>query len=432
MADRIDKSVLGIVALVDDTPEEPEGGDPGPDEGGAGGPDGPDAPLRGWIDPDRRLWRHPSEVSGTGAPGAGGPGAGVPAAPAVFGPPPRHPYRTAAMVLVGVLALMAAIAWFAVLSSPTSQRPPHGATATGDTAEDAPLTTLAGSENTVPASAEAAGRSMVQLQVTTPHGPVALVGIAVAEGGLVVTMADPLSITHHVVMIGPGGKHEPVSVVATDHATDVALLQVPRDVPVPTFADDATLANGAPELTLSFVPAGGTSFALHGTPGLVTSVGATIPSGPAGGMPAITTSAATPTAAGGEPLLDGSGAILGFLYDPAPGSASPPTFLPSKLVVGVANDLRSHDRVVHGWLGIKGADAPGGGGAQVEAVASKSPASGSIQVGEVITAVNSVPVHTMAELRARLYLLSPGTRVALGVERATGSTVVDVTLSGSS
>ena len=49
--------------------------------------------------------------------------------------------------------------------------------------------------------------------------------------------------------------------------------------------------------------------------------------------------------------------MLGILYDADPGT-SPATFLPSDLVLGVADDLRSQNRVVHGWLGVQGTDAP--------------------------------------------------------------------------
>ncbi|HUZ84106.1 MAG TPA: hypothetical protein VMU66_05390, partial [Gaiellales bacterium] len=57
---------LGIVARVSDTPDEPADGMPGPEEGGESSQDGFESPQRGWIDPDDRLWRHPSEVAGLG------------------------------------------------------------------------------------------------------------------------------------------------------------------------------------------------------------------------------------------------------------------------------------------------------------------------------------------------------------------------------
>ena len=52
------------------------------------------------------------------------------------------------MVLVGVAAVAAAVAWVVVLLSPASQKPLSSAT--GDTVAGAPLTTLAGPENAVP------------------------------------------------------------------------------------------------------------------------------------------------------------------------------------------------------------------------------------------------------------------------------------------
>jgi len=405
---------------MSDTPEEPDEGEPGPGEGGGQGADEPEAPLRGWIDPDDRLWRHPSEVTG------GGPGTGE--VPVLLNAPPRHPYRGAIMVLVGVLAVMAVVAWVVVLLSPASTRP---LSTTRDTAAVAP-TTLAGPQNAVPAVAQAAGRSMVELRATTGQGTVTLIGIAVAEGGLVATTADLLAGAHKVVMVGPGGKLEPAVVVATDTASDVALVTVPQDLPVAPFADDAALGGGSPDLMLSFVPAGGASVALHCTSGAVTAVATAIASGPAGGMPSIDSSPAAPSVAAGDPLLNAGGDVVGILYDTNPGSAGPATFLPSQLVVGVADDLRSRNRVVHGWLGVAGSDAPSGGGARVDEVSADSPAQGKLAVGQVVVGVNAMPVRTMAELRARLYVLAPGAAVAVSVQQAAGTKVVDLTLGGSS
>jgi S1-C subfamily serine protease len=419
--------ILGIVAQVSDTPEQPDEGEPGPDEGGGAGPDEPESPLRGWIDPDDRLWRHPSEVTAAGA----GTGAGN-ETPVLLNAPPRHAYRSTAMVLIGVAAVVAAVAWVVVLLSPASQKPLSSAT--GNTVASAPLTTLAGPQNAVPAAAQAAGRSMVELRASTAHGTVALIGVAVAEGGMVVTTADLLGGVRRIVMVGPGGKLEPASIVAKDTTSDVALVNVPLDVPVAPFANDSGLSGGSPDLLLSFVPAGATSLAVHCSPGAVTGVGTAIASGPADGMPAITSSAPSAPVTDGEPLLNSSGGVVGILYDPDPdpGTTTPVAFLPSDLVVGVADDLRSSDRVVHGWLGVSGTDVPDGGGAKVESVQATGPASGRLEPGQVIVAVDALPVRTMAELRARLYVLAPGAPTAVSVEQGSSTKVVDVTLSRSS
>jgi S1-C subfamily serine protease len=179
------------------------------------------------------------------------------------------------------------------------------------------------------------------------------------------------------------------------------------------------------------VPAGRRAVALHCTAGAVTDVGAAITSGPASTMPSITSSPGAPTAVDGAPLLNAAGGVIGILYDPGPGSA-PDTFLPSDLVVGVADDLRSQDRVVHGWLGVQGTDAPGDAGAMVAQVQPGGPASGRLQVGQLIVAVDSTPVRSMAELRGRLYVLQPGTTVSLSVQQTGGPKVVDIRLGTSS
>ena len=65
-------------------------------------------------------------------------------------------------------------------------------------------------------------------------------------------------------------------------------------------------------------------------------------------------------------------------------------------------------------------------------MSANGPAQGKLTVGQVIVAVNAMPVRTMAELRARLYVLAPGAAVAVSVQQASGTKVVDLTLGGSS
>ncbi len=97
----------------------------------------------------------------------------------------------------------------------------------------------------------------------------------------------------------------------------------------------------------------------------------------------------------------------------------------------MADDLRSGTDVAHGWLGVAGTNQTGGTGAKVEAVDGAGPAASHLAPGEVIVSIDNQPVRTMAELRARLYVLAPGTSVALsvlGVPGTSGTKTVDVTL----
>jgi S1-C subfamily serine protease len=169
-------------------------------------------------------------------------------------------------------------------------------------------------------------------------------------------------------------------------------------------------------------------------PGSVTAVATDIASGPGDGMAAIVSSPALGTSATGDPLLDAGGSIVGILCDPqAPGASTTAAaaFLPTQLVVGVADEIRSGSRVVPGWLGVKGSDAAGGTGAKVDGTYASSPAATHLQAGEVIVAVNAQPVRTFAELRSRLYVEPPGSTVNLsvqGVPGVTGTRTVVVTL----
>lgn len=403
-------------------PEEPESGDPGREEGGAD-PDEPESPLRGWIDPDDRLWRHPSEQ--------------VPAvrdAGPVLSPPPKHRYRGPLMVFIAAAAVAAAGVFLAILLSPASQAPLESSG--GNASGGATLTTLNSTMEGVPAAALSAAKSMVELQATTTHGTVTLIGVAVAEGGMVVTTANLLAGVQRIDMVEPGGLLERASVVGTDTTSNIALVNVPADVPVAPFSDDGALEGGAPDTALAYVPAGGSRVALQATPGTLTAVatGSTNSDCPDNGMAAITSSPGLATQTAGEPLLNANGAVIGILCQPVPGAAAA-TFLPTQLVVGVADDLRSGNRVVPGVLGVQGDDVPGGAGAKLMTVPTGTPAWGRLQPGEVITAVNQLPVRTFAELRARLYVLQPGTPVTLSVQGAPGTTgakSVGVTLGKSS
>jgi S1-C subfamily serine protease len=397
---------------VTPTPPEPPFGVPD-DDGSDPFSGDPDQPPRGWIDPEDRLWRHPSELAGLAAPSLSPSDSRL------------HQHHGKAMILVGAGALLAAVAWVIILLSPSSARPSIDA---GDgTLSDAPMTTLAANASALPQVAADASQSLVQLQAFTPHGETSLVGVAVAEGGLVATTASNLTSLRSLDMVGPDGHLLRASVVAIDRSSDIALVDVPDDVPVAQFADDTALGSGSTDMTLSMVRPDENAVAVHCTPGQVDEVGDAIPGGLAEGMPDIVSNAPVSSAQSGDPLLNASGAVIGILYY----AGDTPIFLPSQLVLGVADDLRSSGRVSHGWLGVEGSEGTPGAGAMVSTIMTGSPAAGALHPGEIITALGGIPVRSMAELRARLYVLPPDTRVALSVLAGTLTRVIDVTLSPS-
>ena len=389
------------------TPEEPL--EEGPDQDNSGkSPYDADPALRGWIDPEDRLWRHPSELAAR--------------ATRVAAPRPlltRHPRAT---LLIGAAATLAAVAWAIVLFAPSSDQ--AGLSPANESASEVPVTTLAVRSPAVPTAAQAAGRSMVQLRADTSHGVVSLVGVAVAEGGLVATTADALSGLRSISMITGDGRSFRASLVGVDNASDVALVSVPDDVPVAPFADDAALSAGNTVMTLNVEsPAAGT-VTLQCGDGTVTGIDTAIDGGWAKGMPGITSATTAVNQQPGDPLLNQEGAVIGILYSAGPTA----TYLPTQLVLGVADDLRSTGRVVHGWLGVEGATASGSNGVEVAALMAGSPAAGLLHPGDVVMALGPVPLRSMADLRGRLYVMPPKSTIGLSVLDGTSTRIVDVTL----
>lgn len=215
-----------------------------------------------------------------------------------------------------------------------------------------------------------------------------------------------------------------------DPVSDVALVTVPDDLPVAPFADDTALTGGAPDMTLTLAGSSGGEPTLHCMTGSVSGVGASLLDGPASGMPGIVSSTSSALVQPGDALLNSAGAVLGLLYESHPAASGPTTitYLPSQLVLGVTDDLRSMGKVAPGWLGVVGANSNSPAGATVMAFRPGSPAAGALQTGEVIVGVNSVPVRSMAELRAQVYVLGPDTRVNLSVLDGSVPKVVDLTL----
>jgi S1-C subfamily serine protease len=88
-------------------------------------------------------------------------------------------------------------------------------------------------------------------------------------------------------------------------------------------------------------------------------------------------------------------------------------------------------RVSHGWLGVEGTTPAGSSGAKVAAIMPGSPAVGVLHPGDVVVALDSVPIRSMADLKARLYVLPPDSTVGLSIDDGSTTHVVDVTLSAS-
>ena len=408
-----------------------------------------------WIPPEDRPWRHPSELPAAAGAGAGGAAGGPPTSapmPDRFG---RRHHRHLATLGVGIGAAAAVVVGVLLLANAGSGPNP----AASSTPEPSLAGAITGCCKAVPAAAQPAQKSMVALEVSTGSGVEQGCGVAVAPGGLVATTADAVAGQHSVMAVTVDGTRVKAQVVAVDHDSDVALLHVDTDLPVAPTADDSSVVAGRPAVVMAVAARQqkGADDATIWSTGTVRSVATPVQGGDATGMASVTTGATEVPEVPGSALLAPGGQVLGILDStgrPMAGDGEE-AFLPTQLVVGVAQALAKKGMVEHGWLDVKGRDAPAGAvrattttvtgsvtsaadpvdqgsdGALVTWVQATGPSARTLAPGDVIVSVDGAPVRSMAELRTRLYVLGPGTSVHLGVAHDGVTTDAAVTLAAS-
>jgi len=466
---------MWITRLTPMAGEIPEDG--GLDPGGSGEGESGNDRLRGWVSPDDRLWRHPSESGPTpraldrhsahAHAQAHGRGRGR-------GPLPTGDVRSSArwmtgsavaclaiVLLVGgaALAVNGASPGRVVTTSATSVhlRPASGSfLTTTPTTEARPVSVP--TDAVVSRMVSGVLPSLVALEAVSGHRTIESTAVVVEDGGLAVTSASVVSGASSLWSIGAGGARNRVSVVGSDPTSGVALVEVAGDRPVASFDTDDDLDPGTTALAVSLHPAdrrraGPTVSIDAGT------VLATVDTEDGLHIPLSATLVNVPLAGGNEgcALLDPSGRVAGIL-DAVTGAGAheESLFLPASLVVGVAHQLAATGTVEHGWLGLEASGASAGNpvssggdgasstassstspnaanggadGVQVSSVVPGSPAAAAgIGAGDIVTRIDNEPVRTIADLRTQIYPDPPGTEVELTVVRSGQTYTVPVVM----
>ncbi len=455
-----------------DGPNDPElpHGDDGSEHEGTGEVGG----FHGWVPPQERSWRHPSELfasSGPGVEGTSGAAGAQPPRPDATGPDAsgqggpggsssrpgqiriRPSRRAWATVLLGSGIAAAVVAGGLVLATSVNQGGgSDGAARTSSATLPNPIT-----NQIAPPALSSLANALVLISVTGPTGTIVRSGIAIAADGLVATTAGGLAGADILTVTTSDGQQMPATMVAVDPGSDVAVVRVPTSLAVPQFADDGGLSSGERLVGMAVSPSSGPTV-IRASWSWVTLETLTNATSGSGGMATI---AAVPGTSGSSAsdnvLVDSSGRVIG-IRDQDVNLTSGTTrevFLPSQLVLGVAHDLVTSGQVVHGWLGVScrdnvpvsdpSAQGDSSGSASTAAKGSKdepdgalvvkvqphSPATNELHAGDVITSVDGAPVRSTAELRTRLYVLDPGTSVHLEVLRGGHERPLDVALGSS-
>jgi serine protease Do len=219
-------------------------------------------------------------------------------------------------------------------------------------------------------------------------------GFIISGDGKVVTNNHVIEHADEIEVILQDGTRLPATVKGRDPKTDLALLQVATDEPLPFVelaqSDDAKVGD--------WVVAVGNPFGLGGTvtAGIISARGRDIQSGPFDDFLQI--DASINRGNSGGPLFDTQGRVIGIntaIFSPSGGSVGIGFAIPSSMASEVISELAANGSVARGWLGVQiqpvteevaeGLGVEEGKGALVASVVPDSPAArAGILPGDVI------------------------------------------------
>lgn len=233
-------------------------------------------------------------------------------------------------------------------------------------------------------------------------------GFIIDPSGYVVTNNHVIDNAAEITVILDDGTQLSANLKGRDQKTDLALLKVEADKPLPyvEFGDSDSSRVG------DWVIAIGNPFGLGGstTTGIISARGRDIQSGPLDDF--IQVDAPINRGNSGGPLFNTKGNVIGIntaIYSPNGGSVGIGFAIPSALAKPVIEQLREHGKATHGWLGVQIqvvseeiADSLGlkkASGALVARVVKDSPAEAAgLQVGDVVLEFDGKEVAKMKEL----------------------------------
>jgi serine protease Do len=263
-------------------------------------------------------------------------------------------------------------------------------------------------------------------------------GFVIDPEGHVVTNNHVINNATEITVIFSDNTRLPATLVGRDPQTDLALLKIKSDKPLPyvKFGSSDALKVG------DWLVAVGNPFGLGGSvsAGIVSARGRNINAGPFDDF--IQTDAAINRGNSGGPLFNANGEVVGInsaIFSPTGGSVGIGFAVPSDMARPIIEQLKQFGRTHRGWLGVKiqevsdsVADALGMGkvrGALVLEINPKSPVVKSgLQPGDVITKFDGRDVSEMRQLPRMVAETKTGKQVDLTVFRKGREMTLPVTL----
>jgi len=263
-------------------------------------------------------------------------------------------------------------------------------------------------------------------------------GFIIDPAGVVITNNHVIDAADEISVILQDGTEFAAEVVGTDPETDVAVLRVETDEPLPAVSwGDSDAARVG-----DWIIAIGNPFGLGGSvsAGIVSARGRDIQAGRYDDF--IQTDAAINRGNSGGPMFNMDGEVVGInsaIFSPTGASVGIGFAIPSNLAQNVVDQILEFGRTRRGWLGVRIqtvtddiAESLGMAEAEGALVASVTPegpaAAAGLEAGDVILSFNGEPIEEMRELPRVVAETEVGSTVPVEVFRRGETESFEVTL----
>ena len=264
-------------------------------------------------------------------------------------------------------------------------------------------------------------------------------GFIIDKAGYVVTNNHVVDASKKITVTLPDKREFTARLVGTDPVTDVALLKIQSDKPLPMveFGDDKRLRVG------DWVVAVGNPFGLSNsvTAGIVSSLGRNIESSQQY-TNFIQIDAPINRGNSGGPTFDLRGQVIGMnsmIFSPSGGSVGIGFAIPASLIHDVVAQLKDHGKVNRGYLGVNiqsvtpeiaaSLGIKESKGALVAEVVPNGPAAkAGFEQGDIVTAINGQPVEDSTDLTRKVAVVPSGNVATFSVNRGGKAQDIRVTI----
>lgn len=263
-------------------------------------------------------------------------------------------------------------------------------------------------------------------------------GFIISSEGHIVTNNHVIDDADQIQVSLADGRTLPATVVGRDPKTDLAVIRIQSDQPLP-FVE---LSDSAEARVGDWVLAIGNPFGLGGSvnAGIISARGRDIQSGPYDDYLQI--DAQINRGNSGGPLFDSRGRVIGVntaIFSPSGGNIGIGFAIPAETAEGIVNQLIAKGRVDRGWLGVQiqpvteeVAESLGleqAGGVLVANVMPETPAlRAGVKSGDIILKAAGQRLADHRELTKLIAQIEAGTEIELEVLRDGKLRVIDVVI----